>query len=151
MHYLKAVTKETFRLHPPAPLLLPRMCNKDVKIKGYTIKANTQVMVNSWALGRNRTSYMNPEQFEPERFLNSTMDYKGNNFELIPFGTGRRGCPGIQFAMVLKELALANMVHKFDWALPHGAKEKDLDMTETAGTTVHRKYPLKAIATLFDR
>ncbi|XP_062000379.1 cytochrome P450 736A117-like [Rosa rugosa] len=149
MPYLKAVTKENFRLHPPAPLLLPRMCNKDVKIKGYDIKANTQVMINAWALGRDPKSYTNPEQFKPERFLNSTIDYKGNNFELMPFGTGRRGCPGIQFATVLEELVLANIVHKFDWALPHGAKEDDLDMTETAGTTACRKYPLKAIATLF--
>ncbi|XP_004308407.1 PREDICTED: cytochrome P450 71A25-like [Fragaria vesca subsp. vesca] len=149
MHYLKAITKETFRLHPPFPLLLPRMCNKDVKIKGYNINANTQVMVNAWALGKDPASYTDPEQFIPERFLNSTIDYKGNNSELIPFGAGRRGCPGIQFAMVLEELALANIVHKFDWALPHGAKVVDLDMTETSGAIARRKYPLKAIATLF--
>ncbi|XP_004308408.1 PREDICTED: cytochrome P450 71A25-like [Fragaria vesca subsp. vesca] len=149
MHYLKAITKETFRLHPPFPLLLPRMCNKDVKIKGYNINANTQVLVNAWALGRDPASYTDPGQFIPERFLNSTIDYKGNNSELIPFGAGRRGCPGIQFAMVLEELALANIVHKFDWALPHGAKVVDLDMTETSGAIAHRKYPLKAIATLF--
>ncbi|XP_004308406.1 PREDICTED: cytochrome P450 71A8-like [Fragaria vesca subsp. vesca] len=150
MHYLKAVTKETFRLHPPGPLLLPRMCNKDVKIKGYTIKANTQVMINAWALGRDPASYTNPEQFKPERFLSSTIDYKGSNFELIPFGAGRRGCPGIQFAMVLEELALANIVHKFDWALPHRANKVDFDMTEASGSITRRKYPLKAIATLFE-
>ena len=149
MHYLKAVTKEIFRLHPPFPLLIPRMCNQDVKIKGFNIKANTQVMVNAWALGRDPKSYTNPERFEPERFLDSTIDYKGNNFELIPFGAGRRGCPGIQFATVVEELALANIVHKFDWALPHGEREDDLDMTETTGITAHRKYPLKAVATPF--
>ncbi|KAK9906245.1 hypothetical protein M0R45_002693 [Rubus argutus] len=149
MHYLMAVTKETFRLHPPFPLLIPRMCNQDVKIKGFNIKANTQVVVNAWVLGRDPKSYTNPERFEPERFLESTIDYKGNNFELIPFGAGRRGCPGLQFAVVLQELALANIVHKFDWALPHGEREDDLDMTETTGAIAHRKYPLKAVATPF--
>ncbi|KAK9938204.1 hypothetical protein M0R45_014957 [Rubus argutus] len=147
MHYLKAVIKETFRLHPPAPLLGPRLSNQDVKINGYNIKANTQVMVNVWAIGRDPKSYTNPDVYEPERFLSSGIDYKGNDFELIPFGGGRRICPGIQFAIAVKEIALANIVHKFDWALPHGAREEDLDMTESAGTSVHRKYPLKAVAT----
>ncbi|KAL6124294.1 hypothetical protein ACLB2K_076808 [Fragaria x ananassa] len=132
------------------PLLLPRMCNKDVKIKGYTFKANTQVMINAWALGRDPASYTDPEPFKPERFLNSTIDYKGSNFELFPFGAGRRGCPGIQFAVVLEEVALANIVHKFDWALPHRANEVDLDMTEASGSITRRKYHLKAIATLFE-
>ncbi|XP_062000062.1 cytochrome P450 736A117-like [Rosa rugosa] len=150
MHYLNAVITETFRLHPPFPLLLPRMCNQDVKIKGYNIKANTHVMVNAWALGRDPKSYTNPEQYKPERFLDSVIDYKGNNYELIPFGAGRRGCPGIQFAIVVEELVLANIVHKFDWALPHGATTEDLDMTETTGLTAHRKYPLMAVATQFE-
>ena len=147
MHYLKAVIKETFRLHAPAPLLGPRMSNQDVKINGYNIKANTQVMVYVWAIGRDPKSYTNPEIYEPERFLNNVIDYKGNDFELIPFGSGRRSCPGIQFAMVVEEIALANIVHKFDWALPHGARAEDLDMTESPGLSAHRKYPLKAVAT----
>ncbi|KAK9938214.1 hypothetical protein M0R45_014967 [Rubus argutus] len=147
MHYLKAVIKETFRLHPPLPLPGPRMSRQDVKINGYNIKANTQVLVNVWAIGRDPKSYTNPEVYEPERFLNSGIDYKGNDFELIPFGGGRRICPGIQFAVAVKEIALANIVHKFDWALPHGTKAEDLDMNESAGLTAHRKYPLKAVAT----
>ncbi|PRQ31553.1 putative cytochrome P450 [Rosa chinensis] len=146
MHYLKAVIKETFRLHPPLPLLVPRMSNQNAKINGYNIKANTQVMVNAWAIGRDPKSYTNAEQYEPERFLNSAIDFKGNDFELIPFGSGRRGCPGMHFAVVGVEIVLANIVHKFDWILPDGARAEDLDMSESTGITAHRKYPLKAVA-----
>ncbi|RXH68569.1 hypothetical protein DVH24_030902 [Malus domestica] len=90
-------------------------------------------------------SYEKPEEFEPERFLNSGVDYKGNDFELIPFGAGRRGCPGIQFAMAVNEIGLANLVHKFDWELHGGARAEDLDMTESTGLTKRRKYPLTAV------
>ncbi|CAN6578442.1 unnamed protein product [Malus baccata var. baccata] len=146
MHYLKAVIKETLRLHPPVPLLLPRIATQDAEIGGYKIKAKTHVMVNAWQIGRDPKLYENPEEFEPERFLNSEVDYKGNDFQLIPFGAGRRVCPGIQFGMTLNEIALANIVHKFDWELPGGASGEDLDTTESTGITVHRKYPLRAVA-----
>ncbi|CAL2261264.1 unnamed protein product [Prunus armeniaca] len=116
MHYLKAVTKETLRLHPPLPLLFPRMSTRDVEVNGYNIKANTQVFFNAWQIGRDPKVYDKPEEYEPERFLNNGIDYKGNDFELIPYGAGRRACPGIQFAMAVNEIALANIVHKFDWA-----------------------------------
>ncbi|CAN6694502.1 unnamed protein product [Malus baccata var. baccata] len=146
MHYLKAVIKETLRLHPPVPLLLPRMSSQDATINGYSIKANTHVIVNAWQIGRDPKSYNNPEEYEPERFLNSTLDYKGNDFHYIPFGAGRRGCPGVQFAMAVQEIALANLVHKFDWALPNAARGEDLDMTESTGASVRRLYPLKVVA-----
>ncbi|XP_016652296.1 PREDICTED: cytochrome P450 71A25-like [Prunus mume] len=146
MHYLKAVIKETLRLHPPIPLLLPRLSTQDAQINGYDIKANTQVIVNAWQIGRDPKSYNKPEEFEPERFLDSVIDYKGNYFHYIPFGAGRRVCPGIQFAMAVQEIALANLVHKFDWALPDGARGEDLDMTESTGASVRRVYPLKVFA-----
>ncbi|KAK9926711.1 hypothetical protein M0R45_023924 [Rubus argutus] len=149
MHYLKAVIKETLRLHPPLSLLMPRISTQDVKISGYNIKANTQVIVNAWKIGRDPKAYEhNPEEFQPERFLNanSGISYKGNDFELIPFGAGRRVCPGIQFASAVNEIALANLVHKFDWTLPGGVRGEDLDMTESAGLTIHKKSPLKAVA-----
>ncbi|PQQ08175.1 cytochrome P450 71A24-like [Prunus yedoensis var. nudiflora] len=146
MHYLKAVTKETLRLHPPLPLLFPRMSTRDVEVNGYNIKANTQVFINAWRIGRDPKLYDKPEEYEPERFLNNGIDYKGNAFELIPFGAGRRACPGIQFAMAINEITLANIVHKFDWALPGEASREDLDMTESTGLTAHKKYPLKAVA-----
>ncbi|KAK9949405.1 hypothetical protein M0R45_004929 [Rubus argutus] len=147
MHYLKAVIKETLRLHPPAPLLLPRKSTQDVKINGYDIKANTQVIVNAWQIGRDSKSFNKPEEYDPERFLiHSGIDYKGNDFQLIPFGAGKRICPGIQFAMAINEIALANLVHKFNWALPGEARSDDLDMTESIAITIHREYPLEAVA-----
>ncbi|EOY22282.1 Cytochrome P450 - like 10 [Theobroma cacao] len=146
MHYLKAVIKESLRLHPPIPLLVPRISTEDVKIKGYDIARGTQVIINAWAIGRDPLSWAKPEEFLPERILNNSIDFKGHDFELIPFGSGRRICPGILFAMKINELFLANLVHKFDWSLPGGAKEEDLDMGESFGLTTHRRYPLIAIA-----
>lgn len=145
MNYLRAVIKETLRLHPPFSVIF-RMSTEDVIIKGYNIKANTRVILNMWQIGRDPISYNKVEEFEPERFLNSPIDYKGKDFQFIPFGVGRRGCPGSSFAISATEIALASLVHKFDWALPGGAKPIDLDMTESTGATTHRKYPLQAIA-----
>ncbi|XVF84304.1 hypothetical protein PTKIN_Ptkin17bG0026000 [Pterospermum kingtungense] len=146
MNYLKAVIKETLRLHPPDPLLVPRISSKDVKIMGYDIAKGTQVFINAWALGRDPKSWEKPEEFLPERFLNNSIDYKGHEFELIPFGSGRRICPGILFGTKISELFLAKRVHKFDWSLPGGAKQEDLDTNESCGITTHRKYPVIAIA-----
>ncbi|KAL6141241.1 hypothetical protein ACLB2K_059531 [Fragaria x ananassa] len=145
MNYLKALIKETLRLHPPVPLLMPRIATQDAKINGYNIMSGTLVLVNAWQIGRDPKSYNEPEEFKPERFLNNVMDYKGNNgFQFIPFGAGRRSCPGIQFAMAVQEIALANLVHKFDWMLPDGARGEDLDMTENP--SLNRNYPLQALA-----
>ncbi|KAK3225431.1 hypothetical protein Dsin_005293 [Dipteronia sinensis] len=146
-HYLKAVIKETLRLHPPIPLLVPRSSTEDVRIKGYDISAGTTVITNAWAIGRDPAIWEEPEEFRPERFLNSSVDFKGHDFELIPFGAGRRGCPGISFAMATDELVLANLVHKFDWSLPAGTRVEDLDMTECTGLTIHRKVDLLGVAT----
>ncbi|XP_070053536.1 cytochrome P450 71A3-like isoform X1 [Nicotiana tomentosiformis] len=152
MQYLKAVIKETLRLHPPVPLLIPRESLEDVKLLGYHIPAKTQVIVNAWAIGRDPLSWENPEKYRPERFfLSSDIDVKGLNFELIPFGAGRRGCPGIAFGIIVNELALARLVHKFNFALPQGIKGGDLDMTEGTGITVRRKSPLLAVATPYSR
>ena len=147
MHYLKAVVKEGFRLHPPGPLLLPRESMKDVKVMDYDIAAGTQTLVNAWAIGRDPCYWDKAQEFKPERFLNSSIDVKGHDFELIPFGAGRRGCPGIMFAMNVIELVLANLVHQFDWEVPGGVvRDQTLDMTETTGLSSHRKFPLIAIA-----
>lgn len=143
MHYLKAVIKEAFRVHPPIPLIVPRLSRNDVQMKGYDISAGTVVIINAWAIGRDPESWDEPEKFKPQRFLNSSIDYKGLDFELIPFGAGRRGCPGITFAIVTIELVLANIVQKFEWKLVEG---RDLDMNESPGVTVHRTVPLLALA-----
>lgn len=143
MHYLKAVIKETLRYHTPIPLLVPRAAREDVKIMGYDVKAGTMVIANAWAIGRDPASWDEPERFNPDRFLKSQVDFKGLDFELIPFGAGRRGCPGIAFAMATNEFVLANLVQKFDWELPD---DQELDMTERPGVAIHRLVPLLALA-----
>lgn len=148
MHYLKAVIKESFRCHPPFPLLLPRVACRDVKMKGYDIAAGTVVMVSFWAIGRDPELWDEPEKFKPDRFLGSSIDFKGVDFELIPFGAGRRGCPATAYAMAAIELLLANLVQKFDWKLGDGVKGKDLNMDESPGITAHRVVPLHAVATM---
>ncbi|XP_076907387.1 cytochrome P450 Tp4149-like [Bidens hawaiensis] len=144
MPYLKAVFKEALRLHIPLPMLVPRQSTEDIKLQGYDIQSGTQVLINAWAIARDPSNWEEPEVFEPERFLKSPIDYKGLHFELLPFGAGRRGCPGIQFAMVVNELILANLVYKFDLAL---VGEEDFNMCETNGITVHKKCPLLVSAT----
>lgn len=147
MQYLKAVVKETLRHHPPLPLLLPRVAREDVGVNGYNVSAGTIALVNVWAISRDPASWDDPEMFKPERFLESSVDFIGLDFELIPFGSGRRGCPGIAYAISNMELLLANTVHIFDWKLADGVKGKDLDMSESPGLTAHRATPLLAIAT----
>ncbi|GLT84009.1 hypothetical protein SLE2022_022660 [Rubroshorea leprosula] len=114
MNYLKAVIKETLRLHPLVPLLGARESTQDVEVMGYNIAAGTWVIVNAWAIGRDPMSWEQPAEFIPKRFLNCNIDFKGHDFQLIPFGSGRRGCPGVLFATTISELFLANIVHKFD-------------------------------------
>ncbi|OIW00296.1 hypothetical protein TanjilG_27547 [Lupinus angustifolius] len=147
MPYLKAVVKETLRLHVPIPLLVPRESMQDIKLKGYHIAAGTRVIINAWAIARDPAYWDEPEEFKPERFLDSSIDVKGNDFHVTPFGAGRRICPGIAFAMAVNEIVLANLVHQFDWALPGGVAGDTLDMSETVGLTMHRKIPLVAVAT----
>ncbi|KAI3470169.1 hypothetical protein Pfo_026832 [Paulownia fortunei] len=143
--YLKAVVKETLRLHPPLPLLVPRESTQDVKLLSYDIAAGTRVVINMWAIGRDPLLWEDPGKFWPERFLHSSVDFKGQ-FQLIPFGAGRRGCPGAAFAMGIVELVLANLVLNFEFSLPGGARGEDLDMFEGDGLTIHRKFPLSVIA-----
>ncbi|KAK9090284.1 hypothetical protein Sjap_023461 [Stephania japonica] len=146
LNYLKAVIKEIFRLHPPAPVLVPRESMEDITIEGYEIPAKTRFFVNAWAIGRDPDSWERPENFEPERFIGSSIDYKGQDFELIPFGAGRRICPAITFGAVTVELALAQLLHSFDWELPPGVTPRDLDLTEVFGITMHRIANLIVLA-----
>ena len=146
LSYMKAVIKETFRLHPPAPVLVPRESIEHVRIDGYDIPAKTRVFVNAWAIGRDPETWEDPETYKPERFLDSPIDFRGQDFELIPFGAGRRICPAISFGIASVELALAQILHSFDWELPPGVSAKDLDMTEVFGITMHRKYGLEVLA-----
>ncbi|MED6167534.1 hypothetical protein PIB30_003506 [Stylosanthes scabra] len=146
--YLKAVISETMRLHPPLPLLLPRQARQDCTINGYHIPINTKVMVNVYALGRDPHYWHDAETFLPERFQDTPMDFKGTNFEYIPFGAGRRMCPGLNFGLANVEFALAMLLYHFNWELPKGMKAEDLDMNEAQGAVVGRKNNLYLIPTL---
>jgi len=115
MHYLKCVVKETLRLHPPTPLLAPRETMSSVKLKGYDIPAETMVYINAWAIQRDPEFWESPEEFLPERFENSQVHFKGQEyFQFIPFGCGRRECPGINFGIASIDYVLASLLDWFD-------------------------------------
>ncbi|KAJ0754875.1 putative cytochrome P450 [Helianthus annuus] len=147
--YMKAVVKEVLRLYPAAPLLIPRETTEDTIIHGYKIKKKTIVYVNALAIGRDPGSWENPEEFSPERFLNSDIGFKGNDFELIPFGAGRRICPGISMGVLEVELLLANLVYLFDWGLPDGMKKEDIDLEVMPGLTMTNKEDLCLLAQVY--
>ncbi|XVF49792.1 hypothetical protein PTKIN_Ptkin04bG0044000 [Pterospermum kingtungense] len=142
MEYLKCVIKETLRLHPVLPLLVPRQTTASVKLGGYDIPSNTTVIINAWAIQRDPNWWEKPEEFIPERFENNPVDFKGQDFHFIPFGVGRRGCPGIQFGVASIEYLMANLLYWFDWKLPAGDIAENLDMSENRSLTVSKKYPL---------
>ncbi|KAK7262085.1 hypothetical protein RJT34_29645 [Clitoria ternatea] len=145
LSYLKSVIKETMRLHPPVPLLLPRECREECKVGGYEIPLKTKVIVNAWALGRDPKYWYDAEKFIPERFDGSDFDFKISNFEYIPFGAGRRVCPGILLGLANIELPLAALLYHFDWEFPNGMQPEDLDMAESFGAAVGRRNNLYLI------
>ncbi|XP_058752160.1 cytochrome P450 83B1-like [Vicia villosa] len=140
--YLKAVIKETLRLYLPAPLLVPRESREECIIGGYQIPAKTIVYVNAWEIQRDPNIWKEPEEFYPERFLESSINFLGQDFELIPFGAGRRICPGMSMGVASLELILANLLHSFDWKLPHGLLKEDIDTERWPGLTQHKKNHL---------
>ncbi|CAL4985299.1 unnamed protein product [Urochloa decumbens] len=142
LSYLKLVIKETLRLHPPVPLMLPRKCRETCKVMGYDIPKGTVVFVNAWAIGRNPKYWDDPEEFKPERFENCNLDYKGTNYEFLPFGSGRRICPGINIGLANIDLALASLLYHFDWKLPDGMEPKDIDVREAIGLIASKKTSL---------
>jgi len=143
--YMEAIVKETLRLHPPVPLLLPYVAGHDVEVSGYTIRKGNQVLINAWSIGRNPQFWDEPLSFKPERFLRSNIDFKGRDFAYLPFGGGRRICPGLPLANRMITLMLAALVHSFRWELPHGVTPHTLDMTEQYGITLKKLSPLYAI------
>ncbi|KAL4366018.1 hypothetical protein AHAS_Ahas07G0164100 [Arachis hypogaea] len=128
--YLQAIIKETLRLHPPAPLLLPRKAKVDVEISGYTIPKGARVLINAWAIGRNPNIWEDANLFLPERFLGSNIDVKGRDFQLTPFGSGRRICPGSPLAIRMMHVMLGSLVNSFDWKLENNIKHEDMDMDQ---------------------
>ncbi|KAL3353581.1 hypothetical protein AABB24_018351 [Solanum stoloniferum] len=142
MPYLRAVIKETLRLFPPIPLLIARESMKKSTLEGYELQPRTIVYINAWAIARDPEIWENPEEFMPERFLNSDIDFKGQDYEFIPFGAGRRGCPAMALGVASVELALSNLLNAFDWELPYGLKKEDIDINGKPGITVNKKNDL---------
>lgn len=140
--YVEAITKETMRLHPVAPMLVPRLSRDDTSIDGYDIPSGTQVLVNVWSIGRDPELWEAPEEFTPERFLDSRLDVKGQDYELLPFGSGRRMCPGYNLGLKVIQLSLANLLHGFVWSLPD---DMELSMEEIFGLSTPRKFPLEIV------
>ncbi|XP_073052541.1 cytochrome P450 76A2-like [Primulina eburnea] len=145
--YLQAVIKETLRLHPPIPFLVPRKAIENADFMGYKIPKNTQVFVNAWAIGRDPACWDDPLSFKPERFLGSKIDYKGQHYELIPFGAGRRICAGIPLAHRMLHLVLGSLLHEFDWGVNEIGRKGLVDSRERMGVTVRKLVPLEAMPT----
>ncbi|KAB2621278.1 cytochrome P450 71D8-like [Pyrus ussuriensis x Pyrus communis] len=154
LDYLKLVIRETLRLHTPP--LIPRQAREKCTIGGYDIPTEAIVLINAWGIGRDPKYWEDADCFLPERFQGSSIDFRGTNFELVPFGGGRRMCPGISFATASIELALSHLLYHFDWKLPNangsGNETKlleELDMTECKGLNVRKKNNLHLVAIPF--
>ncbi|KAJ7963294.1 Cytochrome P450 [Quillaja saponaria] len=143
--YLDAIIKETMRLHPVAPMLAPRLSREDCNIAGFDIPKGTRVFVNVWTIGRDPALWENPNEFFPERFIGKDIDIKGQNFALLPFGSGRRMCPGYSLGLKMIQTSLANLLHGFKWRLPGEMKKEDLDMEEIYGLSTPKKIPLVVV------
>ncbi|EEF46272.1 trimethyltridecatetraene synthase [Ricinus communis] len=144
--YIDAIMKETMRKHPVGTMLAPRLATKDCKVGGYDILKGSRVVINTWSMGRDPSIWDEPEEFRPERFLDKTIDVKGQSFELLPFGSGRRMCPGYSLGLKMIRSCLANLLHGFNWKLPDNMKPEDLSMDEVYGLATLRKSPLVAVA-----
>lgn len=143
--YIQAIAKETLRMYPPAPFLLPHKAEKDVQFCGYLVPKNAQIWVNVWAMGRDPSVWPNPDSFSPERFLERNFNAKGRDFEFMPFGEGRRICLGMPLAYRMLHLMLANLLHSFNWKPSDGISPRDIGLDEKFGIVLQRNPPLEAI------
>ncbi|KAJ8764211.1 hypothetical protein K2173_005391 [Erythroxylum novogranatense] len=146
--YLEAVVKETFRLHPALPYLIPRRPSETCTLAGYTIPKGSTIFVNVYAIHRDPVLWQNPLEFRPERFLSEetgNFDFSGANFQYLPFGSGRRICAGLPLAEKMLMYQLASFLHPFDWKLP--SNDTELDLSDKAGIVVKIRKPLIAIPT----
>ncbi|CAM8946743.1 unnamed protein product [Rhodiola kirilowii] len=145
LHYLDAVVKEALRLHPPLPLLLPRRPIESTQVGGYTIPKDAKIFINVWAIQRDPSLWENPLEFRPDRFLNGTMkklDYSGNDMQYLPFGSGRRKCPGLPLAERSLMYVLASFLHCFKWEIP---KDAEIELGTKFGIIMRKKVSLVAI------
>uniref|UniRef100_R7WBG7 Cytochrome P450 99A2 n=1 Tax=Aegilops tauschii TaxID=37682 RepID=R7WBG7_AEGTA len=148
--YTKMVVKEAMRLHPVVPLLLPRVCRETCDVHGHRVEEGTRVFVNAWAMARSPEYWEDAEEFRPERFEDNAADYKGTQLEYLPFGSGRRMCPGNIFALALVELVVARLLYYFDWSLPAGMRPDELDMDTVVGLTAKRSNHLLLVASPYN-
>ncbi|XP_037479558.1 cytochrome P450 84A1-like [Triticum dicoccoides] len=149
--FLKCVIKETLRLHPPIPILHHENV-EDCVVGGYSVPRGSSVMINVFAIGRDAKVWKDANMFRPSRFMAgegeaARVDFKGNCFEFLPFGSGRRSCPGMALGIYSLEFAVAQLAHGFSWALPDGMKPSELDMTDIFGLTAPRSTRLSAVPT----
>ncbi|CAD6255461.1 unnamed protein product [Miscanthus lutarioriparius] len=146
LHYLRAIIKETFRLHPVIPLLVTRESEAACTLGGYDIPAKSRVFINTFAMGRDPEIWDQALEFSPERFKNGggeTTDLiMDPDFKLLPFGGGRRGCPGYMFALATLQLSLASLLYHFEWALPSGVRADDVNLEEIFRLATMKKEPL---------
>ncbi|XP_075520494.1 cytochrome P450 98A2-like [Primulina tabacum] len=145
--YLQCVAKEALRLHPPTPLMLPHRANANVKIGGYDIPKGSNVHVNVWAVARDPKVWKNSLEFWPERFLEEDVDMKGHDFRLLPFGAGRRVCPGAQLGINLVTSMIGHLMHHFSWAPRNGSSIEEINMEENPGLVTYMRTPLEAVPT----
>ena len=141
--YLRAVIKETPRLHSVVPLVSYR-AEATVQVQGYTIPEGSNVLVNVWAIHHNADVWTEPHKFVPERFLKKDVEFFGRNFEFIPFGSGRHMCLGLPLANRMLHVMLGSLLHQFEWELPE--LERGVDMTEKYGLVLSMASPIHAIA-----
>nr|TKR91937.1 hypothetical protein D5086_0000218750 [Populus alba] len=144
--YIYAIAKEVMRLHPVAPMLVPRAAREDINVNGYDIKKGSRVLVNVWTIGRDPKVWDKPDEFCPERFIGNSIDVRGHDYELLPFGAGRRMCPGYPLGLKVIQATLSNLLHGFKWRLPDGVRKEELSMEEIFGLSTPKKYPLVAVA-----
>lgn len=139
LDYLQCIVWETLRLHPAAPLLLPHMPSEDCTIGGYDVQRGTLVLVNAYAIHRDPTVWDDPEVFKPERFEKEVIK---EGPKLMPFGLGRRACPGAGLAQRVVKLALGSMIQCFEWKRIGNEK---IDMSQGKGVTTPKAQPLEAL------
>ncbi|XP_020229289.1 cytochrome P450 82A4 [Cajanus cajan] len=142
--YFQATVKETLRLYPPAPLSSPREFTEDCTLSGFNVKKGTRLITNLWKINTDLNVWSDPLEFKPERFLTTykDIDMKGQHFELLPFGSGRRICPGITFGLQIVQFSLAILLHSFEIL---ESPTEPIDMAETFGTTSNKANPLKIL------
>lgn len=143
---LQAVVKETLRLHPAMPLSPPHMNILPTPLANYEIPAMTSVIIDYAAIGRDPLSWQDPLQFNPARFEHMEMSAQVDSFKLLPFGYGRRGCPGSDMGLLFVQFALASLVQGFEWGPTKGQTAHDIDLSESCGVLCFKANPLVLLA-----